>query len=202
MNVKMSNLSKHTLARECVFSVLDFETTGSVVGWPVEPWQIGIVAVENGRVSTRKFYESLIYVDRERPFNPMAPGRHARLRNELGAAPLSGELWPEISPLLCGVPLVAHNIGTERSVLSNIAPLHCFGPWVDTLALARRHYPTFESKALEEVVSTLGLICRVERLCPGRNAHDALYDAFASAVLLEHFLALPGWEEVTIGALM
>lgn len=202
MNVRSLNLSKQRLARESLFTVLDFETTGSVNGWPVEPWQIGVVVLENGRVSSRKFYESLIYVDRERPFNPMAPGRHARLRDELCTAPLPGELWSEISPLICGVPLVAHNTGTERNVLSNMAPLHCFGPWVDTLTLARRHYPEFESKALEAVVSALGLFHRVQHLCPGRDAHDALYDAFASAVLLEHFLALPGWEEVTLGALM
>jgi DNA polymerase III epsilon subunit-like protein len=54
---------------------------------------------------------------------------------------------------------------------------------------------------LDEAVEALGLAARVRALCPGREAHDALYDAFACAVLLEHFLGLPGWERVTVEAL-
>lgn len=201
MDFKKDALTKNTLACECVFSVLDFETTGSVSGWPVEPWQLGVVAVKKGRIVTPLSYETLMYVG-ERPFNPQAPGRHAQLRDELALAPTPGQLWPELSDWVCGRPLVAHNIGTERTVLSKIAPLHRFGPWVDTLVLTRKYYPGLESKALDEVIPCLGLLPRVEELCPGREAHDALYDAFACAVLLEHFLALPGWEGVTLGALM
>lgn len=192
---------KHTPARECVFSVMDFETTGSVSGWPVEPWQLGIVTIREGRVSAESSYETLMHIG-ERPFNPQAPGRHAQLRHELSEAPTPGELWPEISGLICNRPLVAHNIGTERSVLAKMAPLHRFDLWVDTLALSRKYYPALESKALDEVIPELGLAQRVNDLCPGREAHDALYDAFACAVLLEHFIALPGWENVTLGALM
>ena len=189
------------LARECAFSVLDFETTGSVNGWPVEPWQVGVVSLEGGLVIVESAFESLLHVG-ERPFNPQAPGRHAQLRAELNRAPAPGDIWPELSGLLCGRPLAAHNIGTERGVLSAMAPLHRFGPWVDTLALTRRFYPGLESKALEYVISALALNGRVSALCPGREAHDALYDAFACAVLLEHFLSLPGWESVTLGALI
>ena len=201
MTSDISKSSKHTPAHECVFSVLDFETTGSVAGWPVEPWQVGIVTLKQGRVVAASEFETLMHIG-DRPFNPLAPGRHAQLRHELAQAPAPGELWPEISALVCGRPLVAHNIGTERSVLSKMAPLHRFGPWVDTLALARKYYPTLESKALDDVIPDLGLLQRVNDLCPGRGAHDALYDAFACAVLLEHFLSLPGWKNVTLGALM
>ncbi len=201
MNSKSTKISRHTLARECVFSVMDFETTGSVAGWPVEPWQVGIVTIEQGRVLAGSFYEALMHIG-ERPFNPHAPGRHAQLRHELAQASAPGELWPEISELICGMPLVAHNIGTERSVLSKMAPLHRFDLWVDTLALSRKYYPALESKALDDVIPDLGLTQRVNDLCPGRGAHDALYDAFACAALLEHFLSLPGWENVTLGALI
>ncbi|MFO7936215.1 MAG: 3'-5' exonuclease [Kiritimatiellia bacterium] len=196
-----SNISQDQPARECVFSVLDFETTGSVAGWPVEPWQLGIVSLRQGKVSKENMYETLLQIG-ERPFNPQVPGRHAQIRKELAKAPAPGEIWPEISELLCGMPLVAHNIGTERSVLSKMAPLHRFGPWIDTLQLTRRHYPGLESKALDQVIPRLKLDWRLQQLCPGREAHDALYDAFASAVLLEHFLSLPGWENVALGALI
>ncbi len=201
MNSQISKIGRHTLARECVFSVLDFETTGSVAGWPVEPWQLGIVTFRKGCVSSESSYETLLRVG-ERPFNPQAPGRHAQLREELEEAPTPGELWPEISERLCNRPLVAHNIGTERSVLAKMAPLHRFGPWIDTLTLTRRYYPALESKALDEVIPCLGLDSKLALLCPGREAHDALYDAFACAVLLEYFLSLPGWENVTLGALI
>ncbi|HPB10660.1 MAG TPA: hypothetical protein PLT74_05315, partial [Kiritimatiellia bacterium] len=81
------------------------------------------------------------------------------------------------------------------------APLHRLGPWVDTLTLVRHTYPSLASNALDEVTDALSLRARVETLCPGRAAHDALYDACACAALLEHVLSLPGWERVTVDAL-
>jgi len=190
----------YTEARQACFAVIDFETTGAVSGYPVEPWQVGIVRLRAGTVCADEHFESLLRVG-DRPFNPRAPGRHALMRAELAAAPLPGEVWPELQEWVVGVPLVAHNIGTERSVLARIAPLHRFGPWVDTLALVRRTYPSLASKALDEVTAALGLNARITAYCPGRCAHDALFDAVACAVLLEHFLSLPGWEHVTVDAL-
>jgi DNA polymerase-3 subunit epsilon len=181
-------------------SVIDFETTGSVAGYPIEPWQVGIVRVRNGRVCADERFESLLRVG-DRPFNPRAPGRHAQIRAQLAEAPLPGELWPELAGWATGLPLAAHNTGTERGVLSRLAPLHRFGPWLDTLALVRRAYPGLASKALEDVAAVLGLETRIRALCPGRCAHDALYDAFACAVLLEHLLALPDWGRITVEAL-
>jgi DNA polymerase III epsilon subunit-like protein len=189
-----------TEASSARFAVVDFETTGAVPGYPVEPWQMGVVRVCNGKVRPAEAFETLFHVA-DRPFNPRAPGRHAQLRDRLAEAPTPGELWPTLSLWVTGVPLVAHNAGTERSVLTRLAPLHKLGPWVDTLTLVRRAYPRLASKALEEVVAVLGLTPRVQALCPGREAHDALYDAYACAVLLEHLLGLPGWERVTVEAL-
>ncbi len=189
-----------TEARLACFAVVDFETTGSVAGYPVEPWQIGVVRVRDGKVSEGEAFESLLHVG-DRPFNPRAPGRHAQLRGPLAVAPTPGELWPELALWVTGVPLVAHNVGTERSVLTRLAPLHRMGPWIDTLTLVRQAYPELASKTLEDVIQALGLDARVGALCSGRAAHDALYDAFACAAVLEHFLGLPGWERVTIEAL-
>jgi hypothetical protein len=47
----------------------------------------------------------------------------------------------------------------------------------------------------------LGLKQRVDELCPDKEAHDALYDAVASAMLLSHLLEQPGWESVTLAEL-
>jgi DNA polymerase III epsilon subunit-like protein len=190
----------YTEARDACFVALDFETTGSVPGYTVEPWQLGMVRLRGGRVCADQAYETLLRVG-DRPFNPRAPGRHAQLRDQLAVSPTPGELWPAWAAWLQGAPLVAHNIGTERTLLAKIAPFHRLGPWIDTLALVRRAYPAWTSKALDDAVAALGLTARVQSLCPDREPHDALYDAFACAVVLEHFLSLPGWEHVTVDAL-
>lgn len=190
----------YTLATSATIRVIDFETTGSVKGYPVEPWQIGVVELINGQVNPEPILDSLLQID-ERPFNNRAPGRHAQLRHELATAPTPAELWPHLADALSGYPLAAHNVGTERTVLNTIAPLHQLGPWIDTLALARYAYPDLETRALEHLIVQLGLASRLTILCPNRAPHDALYDAYASALLLEHLLALPGWQTTTIDAL-
>ena len=62
------------LAREATFVALDFETTGSVPGYPDEPWQVGGIPVVNGRPDAAGLFESYLRVDEGRPFNPLAPG--------------------------------------------------------------------------------------------------------------------------------
>jgi hypothetical protein len=51
-------------------------------------------------------------------------------------------------------------------------------------------------------VVELGLLVSLQEACPGRAPHDARYDATACALLLTHFLSLPGWEQVTVQALV
>ncbi len=188
-------------ARDCVFTAIDFETTGSVPGWPVEPWQVGMAGV-SAEGGVRWTWSSYLGVPLERPFNAFAPGRHASIRDVLAASPTLPQLWGDVAPRLVGVPLVAHNIGTERSVLRKAAPLHALGPWVDTLRLVRHGYPVLASGALEDVVDALGLAAEVRAAAPeGTAPHDALYDAIACGLLLRHFLSLPGWESATVGDL-
>jgi DNA polymerase III epsilon subunit-like protein len=189
-------------AVEAEISALDFETTGSVPGWPVEPWQIGLVRLRGGRVIAESRVSLLLHIDSGRPFNPHAPGRHARMREALAcAAPLT-EHWPALSEAwLTGRPLAAHNVGTERTVLRRAAPLHPLGPWIDTLTLTRLAYPGLSDYGLDAVIGGLGLESRLRAVSPQGEAHDAGHDACACAVLLEHLLALPRWERVTLGAL-
>ena len=176
------------------YVALDFETTGTVAGFPNEPWQLGLVAVEDGRVMPETRWETYFRVDARRPFSPRAPGRWAEIRDTLDAAPAFMEVWPEISERLVGVPLVAHNAATERTILEHRAPMTPFGPWIDTLKLARRAWPGMASYALEDLVPALGLEAAVSGLCPeGWEPHDARYDAVAAAVLLRHLLSQPGW---------
>lgn len=188
-------------ARECAFTAIDFETTGTVSGWPVEPWQIGMAKMTPQGALLEKF-SSLLGVSADRPFNRFAPGRHAQLRDELALSPTLPQMWNLVEPWVVGTLLVAHNIGTERTMLTKAAPLHRPGPWIDTLKLARRVYPGLDSYALEDLVVLLGLLPKVREACPGLAAHDAFFDAVACGVLYTHFLSLPGWESVTVGALI
>lgn len=184
---------------EASLLALDFETTGSVPGYPVEPWQIGWIRIERGQVDWSSAYSSLMRVG-DRPFNPYAPGRHHALREELKKAPDAESLWPSIERHCIGRPLVAHHAPVERSILRQMAPLHKPGPWVDTLVLARQAYPDAPTHKLEEMIPWLGL---EEELIEGLSMselapHDALYDAAACAVLLCHLLKQPGWDKLNL----
>ena len=171
-----------------VWTVLDFETTGTVKGWPNEPWQLGLVRIKDNEVLPETKWETLFHVG-ERPFSPRAVGRYAEIRDVLAQAPEPATLWPEISSRLAGTPLIAHNCATERTVLTKLAPMTTFGPWIDTLVYARARYPRLPSYTLGDLVEAFGLAAEVERLCPGRTWHDALYDACACAALAVRFMA-------------
>jgi DNA polymerase III epsilon subunit-like protein len=188
-------------AKNAEICVLDYESTGSMRGFPVEPWQIGMVTLSRGYIDPESLFDSLLRIDPNRPFNPHAPGRHALLRDEMAAAPTVAELRPRLESRLA-LPLCAHNVATEKKFLRSMAPMHRFGPWIDTLRLARRAWPGLPSYALENCIDALGLKPMVGQLCPEREAHDALYDAVASAAILQHLLEDPGWNSATIADLV
>ena len=177
-------------------TAIDFETTGSVPGFKNQPWQIGLAPIENGLLCETAFFETLINVGR-RPFNKYAPGRHALLRDEIALAPAMPQLLPAILPQISGRYLIAHNAGTERAMLAAAAPLHKFGPWIDTLTLSRAVWQGLDSYTLDDLCARFKLDVALSRLCPARAPHDALYDAVACALLLQHILRQPGWENLT-----
>ncbi|OPZ27270.1 MAG: Exodeoxyribonuclease 10 [Lentisphaerae bacterium ADurb.BinA184] len=188
------------MARTAALTVIDFETTGRVEGFPNQPWQIGLAQIRDGHVRPDFQFESLLRVG-QRPFNPYAPGRHALLRAEIAAAPSLDTLWPALRPWLLGAALVAHNVSGEKHCLADAFPLHRLGPWIDTLALVRVAFPDLRSHQLEDVLPALGLDAKARQLCPGRQPHDALYDAIGCACLLDFLLHLPGWENASVEAL-
>ena len=77
-------------------------------------------------------------------------------------------------------------------MLTKLAPMTPFGPWIDTLVYARARYPKLPSHALGDLVEAFGLVEEVERLCPARTWHDALYDACACAALAARFMSEGG----------
>ena len=141
------------------FTALDFETTGYEHGSNNDPWQLGIAVVENGViVETREWFFGTELTPDEEPIM---------------------SLWEEFSPYLAGKTLVAHNIATERTILRRLAPLTNWGPWIDTLKIAKKRYRALPSYELGKICNLFNIVPDI----PGRIWHDALYDAVACANL-------------------
>ncbi|MBP5284872.1 MAG: hypothetical protein ILO34_02035 [Kiritimatiellae bacterium] len=142
-----------------IFTALDFETTGYENGGGNEPWQLGVAVVEDLRiVDTREWFFGT-------ELTPDSPTMMSQ--------------WDEFIPYLAGRRLVAHNIATERTILTRVAPLTKWGPWVDTLKLARARYPRLPSYTLGDLCRMFGCVPEID----GRTWHDGLYDAVACANL-------------------
>lgn len=141
------------------FAAIDFETTGYEDGGTNEPWQLGIAIVRDLEiVETREFFFGTAMTP---DFEPMM------------------DQWEVWQPLLAERRLVAHNIATERTILTRVAPLTKWGPWTDTLKLAKARYPNLPSYALGDLCEMFGCVPQMA----GRTWHDGLYDAVACAKL-------------------
>ncbi len=141
------------------FVAIDFETTGYDSGGKNEPWQLGAAIVSDFKIiETREWFFG----------TPLTPDFE----------PLMDQ-WESFYPVLAGKRLVAHNIACEKTILTRIAPLTKWGPWVDTLKLAKARYPKLPSYALGDLCEMFGCVPQM----PGRTWHDGLYDAVACAML-------------------
>lgn len=141
------------------FVAIDFETTGYDSGGKNEPWQLGAAIVSDFKIieTCEWFFGTPLTPD----FEPLM------------------DQWDSFYPVLAGKRLVAHNIACEKTILTRIAPLTKWGPWVDTLKLAKARYPKLPSYALGDLCEMFGCVPQM----PGRTWHDGLYDAVACAML-------------------
>ena len=109
-------------------------------------------------------------------------------------------------------PLCAHNASVEDRFLKSTwsytrqSPdfsnpkedrlLTSWGPWLDTLSIYRRLYPDLDSYQLNTLICLFGLKESLNQLaqeyCPKERIryHCALYDALASALLLQRLFTL------------
>lgn len=141
------------------FVAIDFETTPCARGEASEPWQLGLAHVRDCEiVETAEFFFGTAQTP---DFEPILAQ------------------WERWAPQLIGKRLVAHNLATERTILRRIAPLTKWGPWTDTLQLAKAKYPRLPSYALGDLCAMFGLVPQID----GRTWHDGLYDAVACARL-------------------
>ncbi|MCR5413419.1 MAG: 3'-5' exonuclease [Kiritimatiellae bacterium] len=150
------------------FVAIDFETTGYDCGCTNEPWQLGAVLTRDWEiVETREWF-----------FDVEGAPERAHEADALGTLGSSFETW---APFLLGKRLVAHNLACEKTILTRVAPLTEWGPWVDTLPLAKARYPHLPSYKLGDLCEMFGCVPQMD----GRTWHDGLYDAVACAMLAE-----------------
>ncbi|GAA5482295.1 3'-5' exonuclease [Haloferula sargassicola] len=173
-----------TPIRELAFAAIDFESAGSARGRTDTPVQIGMARWSPGHGHGGAFHS---YLRSSQPITWSARKVHGIRDEDLIGAPSLPELWGTVRSALEGAVVVAHGMGTEKRFLRAF-PGHRFGPWLDTLQVARAAWPELPSHALSDLCDALGLSDRVREMQPERRWHDALFDATASLVLLEHLV--------------
>ena len=173
-----------SLVRHSRFTAIDFESAGAVRGGTDSPVQVGIAlwSVEAGHDDT---FVSYLYTDQ--PIHWAAKQVHGIGPEHLAEAPSLLLLWPEFKKRLAGAIVVAHGKGTEKRFLRAF-PGHGFGPWIDTLLLARAAWPDLPSHSLGNLCEAHGLTTTIQALVPEKSWHDALFDAVASLALLAHLI--------------
>lgn len=184
----------HMLAKsaaQTVFAAIDFESAGVVKGGTETPVQIGM-AVMRG-LEREPAGDFVSYLSTDRPVTWQASQVHGITTEDLAGAPSLSSLWPQVRGCLAGRAVVAHGAGTEKRFL-RVFPLHGFGPWVDTLVMARKFWPGVPDYSLETLIRSAGLQDSLDRDCPGRRYHDALYDSVASLLVLRHLVIHAGLE--------
>lgn len=172
------------LVRHCRFTAIDFESAGAARGKTDSPVQVGLAEWSPTGGHGGSFVS---YLFTDQPVLWSARKIHGIGPEHLADAPTLLSLWPELKQRLSGAVVVAHGKGTEKRFLRTF-PGHGFGPWIDTLLLARAAWPGLADHSLGALCESLGLTAEVRTLVPGKSWHDALFDAAASLVLLAHLI--------------
>ena len=189
---------KHTALQDLSWAAIDFESAGTVPGETDCPVQVGIVRVEKLFSAEPRLFTS--YIACHRPVRWSAAKVHGITTATLADAPEFTTLWPDLRDLLRGAVVLGHNPATEKRFLRTF-PGHGFGPWVDTLALARQAAPTLPDHSLSCVCDALGITDTVTTLVKDTahaRWHDALYDAAASLQLLRTLVAALSMHRATL----
>lgn len=186
------------LIRHCRFTAIDFESAGAARGRTDSPVQVGLAgwSAEGGHADM-----FVSYLHTTEPIQWAARKVHGIGPEQLADAPSLLMLWPELKSRLAGAVVVAHGKGTEKRFLRAF-PGHGFGPWIDTLLLARAAWPELPDHSLGAVCDSHQLTEAIRATVPGKSWHDALFDSVASLVLLEHLVATHALEDHPVEALV
>ena len=158
------------------FVCFDVETPNSLNG---RMSAIGITVVENGAVAEEFFS----YVDPEEKFDRFNTELTGISAETVKDAPVFGDLWPRIEPLMSGGVLAAHFARFDMTVLTQC--LRAYGiPWKDrvpyvcTVTIGRKYLPHM-SHRLNDMCLYYGI---------GLNHHRADSDSRACAEILIRYM--------------
>ena len=189
---------KHTALEDLSWAAIDFESAGTAPGETDCPVQIGIVRVDKLFSAKPQLFTSYIACDH--PVRWSAAKVHGITTDMLRDAPAYASLWPQIRDLLRGAVVLGHNPATEKRFLRSF-PGHGFGPWVDTLVLARQAAPDLPDHALSTVCGALGISGEIIAMVSDAahtHWHDALYDAAGSLQVLRTLVAALQMQRCTL----
>lgn len=164
---------------------IDFESTGQRGELGALPIQVGMASLERLTILPKTFFRSYLQVTV--PIDERVQRENHLQNNALREAPTFLSLWPTFEQHLRGRYLVAHGRGTEKRFLKAF-PIHGFGPWIDTLILARKMVPGLPSYQLSDLMIYFGLTPQLAIWLPDFHWHEALSDALASLILLLHLI--------------
>lgn len=187
-----------TALEDLSWAAIDFESAGTAPGETDCPVQIGIVRVNGLFSESPQLFSS--YIACNRPVRWSAAKVHGITTEKLQNAPVFTSLWPQIRELLRGAVVLGHNPATEKRFLRAF-PGHGFGPWVDTLALARQAAPDLPDHALSTICELLGIGPDVTAMVnnPAQaHWHDALYDSAGSLLLLRTLVSALSMQRATL----
>ena len=179
----------HRLICETLFAALDFESAGEAPGMTDAPVQAGIAHMRGVDILPDSFFRT--YINPQRQVTWAARRVHGITAEDLTTAPEMNALWPEFRMRLSATVVVAHASGTEKRFLRAF-PMHGFGPWLDTVVMARRAWPGLADYSLGGLAGSLGFQGELDQLCPGLRFHDALYDAVGSLLVLRMLISQAG----------
>jgi DNA polymerase-3 subunit epsilon len=187
-----------TQVRHCRFTAVDFESAGASRGKTDSPVQVGL-ASWSAETGHHDAFVSYLFTDQ--PIQWAARKVHGIGPEQLAEAPSLLMLWPEFKRRLAGAVVVAHGKGTEKRFLRAF-PGHGFGPWIDTLLLARAAWPELPDHSLGALCGRHKLTASIQELVPSKSWHDALFDSVASLVLLAHLIDTHALAEMQVEALL
>lgn len=154
------------------FAAIDFETANNC---PTSVCSVGVVVVRGAAVADR-FY-SLIRPDPDY-YDRFCQRVHGLGPDDTAGAPPFPEVWRQVTPLVEGLPLVAHNKQFDERCLK--AVFRCYRMdypdyrFLCTLRQSRRVWPG-ERHSLDAVAARCGFDLK--------NHHHALADAEACAAI-------------------
>lgn len=152
------------------FAAIDFETANYE---PTSICSVGLVVVRGGEVTHR--VHRLVCPEPDYYVRRFSEEIHGIFPADTCHAPNFGQVWREVSPLVEGLQLVAHNKSFDERVLRATCRMYgidyVYGDFLCTLTPARRVIPrtAIENYRLPTVCAYLGI--------PFDHHHNALADA-------------------------